>query len=74
VVPVPTLAITGANDGCIDTDVHQQLMVPGDFPRGLEVRQIAGAGHFPQLEQPQQVNALLLDWLAQHDTPERSTS
>jgi pimeloyl-ACP methyl ester carboxylesterase len=73
-VPVPTLAVTGANDGCIDTDVHQQLMVPGDFPRGLEVRQITGAGHFPQLEQPQQVNALLLDWLAQHDTPERSTS
>ena len=62
-VPVPTLAITGASDGCVDTEVFQQLMVPEDFPRGLEVQQINGAGHFPHQELPEQVNDLLLDWL-----------
>jgi pimeloyl-ACP methyl ester carboxylesterase len=63
-VPVPTLALTGARDGCIDTDVFQKMMVASDFPAGLEVRQIADAGHFPHQEQPLAVNDLILDWVA----------
>jgi hypothetical protein len=54
-------------DGCIDTDIFQQLIVTEDFLKGMEVQQIAGVGHFPQLEQPHHVNALQLDWLAQHE-------
>jgi pimeloyl-ACP methyl ester carboxylesterase len=66
-IAVPTLAITGASDRCIDTDVFHQLMHREDFPQGLEVQQIAGAGHFPQQEQPERVNRLLLNWLEKHN-------
>jgi pimeloyl-ACP methyl ester carboxylesterase len=62
-VPVPTLAITGERDRCIDTDVFQSMMHLEDFPAGLEIQQIAGAGHFPHQEQPEKVNAMLIDWL-----------
>jgi pimeloyl-ACP methyl ester carboxylesterase len=66
-VPVATLALTGIRDGCIDSDVFQKMMYPEDFPQGLEVRQISDAGHFLHQEQPEVVNALLLDWLRKHD-------
>jgi pimeloyl-ACP methyl ester carboxylesterase len=66
-VPVPTLALTGQNDGCIDSGIFQSLMRQEDFPNGLKVRQIDGAGHFLHQEQPQLVNALLIDWLREHD-------
>lgn len=66
-VPVPTLALTGARDGCIDSDIFRKLMYEEDFPNGLEVRRIIGAGHFPHQEQPEAVNELLLDWLRRHD-------
>lgn len=65
-VPVPTLALTGARDGCIDTDVFRAMMKEEDFPEGLVVKQVANAGHFPHQEQADTVNALLLDWLASH--------
>jgi len=66
-VPVPTLAISGEQDGCIDTEVFRQMMHEADFPAGLEVRQIAGAGHFPHQEQPEIVNGLLLEWLKRRE-------
>jgi len=62
-VPVPTLALIGKQDGCMDAGVFNQLMLEEDFPTGLEVRQIADAGHFPHQEQPGIVNRLLLEWL-----------
>jgi pimeloyl-ACP methyl ester carboxylesterase len=68
-VPVPTLVLTGERDGCVDSGVSQSLMHEEDFPSGLKVRQIANAGHFPHQEQPAEVNALLLEWLAQHEHP-----
>ena len=69
-VPVPTLALTGERDGCIDSDVFQALMKEEDFPAGLSLKQIADAGHFPHQEQADTVNTLLLDWFRQHDTPD----
>lgn len=66
-VPVPTMAITGARDKCIDSDVFRSMMYEEDFPAGLEVRQVADAGHFPHQEQPDAVNGLLLDWLARRE-------
>ncbi len=42
-------------------------MVFRSFPAGLVVEQISGAGHFPQQEQPERVNALLLDWIERHN-------
>ncbi len=63
-VRVPTLAITGERDGCIDTKVFERLTYPQDFPAGLSVERVRDAGHFPHQEQPDAVNALLLAWLA----------
>jgi pimeloyl-ACP methyl ester carboxylesterase len=66
-VPVPTLAITGSRDRCIDSTLFQQLMLPGDFPCGLEVEQVPEAGHFVHWERPEHVNRLLLNWLDRHN-------
>ena len=62
-VPVPTLALTGERDGCIDSRVFELLMKPQDFPRGLTVERVSNAGHFLHQEQPQRVNELILEWL-----------
>jgi pimeloyl-ACP methyl ester carboxylesterase len=62
-IEVPTLALTGALDGCMDTRLHDTAMRPADFPRGLRVERIEGAGHFLHQEKPDEVNALILDWL-----------
>lgn len=66
-VLVPTLGITGAQEGCIGADVFQRCMVEEDFPGGLRVEVVAGGGHFVHQEVPETVNALILDWLKQHD-------
>ena len=66
-VPVPTLALTGERDGCIDSEVFERLMKPQDFPRGLAVERVFKAGHFLHQEQPQRVNALILRWLEHRD-------
>lgn len=68
-VPVPTLALTGETDGCCETGLFDWMMRPEDFPRGLEVRRIRGAGHFLHQEKPDDVNAALLHWLRRHDPP-----
>ena len=62
-VPVPTLALSGERDGCIASEVFEQLMVAQDFPKGLTFSRIAEAGHFLHQEQPEQVNREILDWL-----------
>lgn len=69
-VQVPTLALTGATDGCLDTRLFDHLMRSEDFPQGLSVRRVAGAGHFLHQERPDEVNAILLDWLRRHDRVE----
>ena len=63
-IPVATLALTGARDGCMDTRLHDVAMHEADFPAGLQVTRIEDAGHFLHQEKPDEVNALLLDWLA----------
>ncbi len=64
-VGVPTLALTGARDGCIDTRLFEK-MKPTTFARGLRVERLAGVGHFLHQEKPEEVNRLLLEWLGQH--------
>ncbi|HKJ25987.1 MAG TPA: alpha/beta hydrolase, partial [Myxococcota bacterium] len=63
-IPVRTLALTGALDGCMDSRLHDLTMKAEDFPEGFEVVRVAGAGHFLHQEKPDDVNRLLLDWLA----------
>ncbi len=66
-VPVPTLAITGERDGCIDTRLFDEVMRGADFPRGLKVRRVRDAGHFVHQEQPDEVNPLVIEWLRKYD-------
>lgn len=63
-IPVRTLALTGALDGCMDTRLHDLAISKDDFPAGVEVVRVEDAGHFLHQERPEEVNRLLLDWLA----------
>jgi len=65
-VPVPTLALIGRTDGCIDCDIFQALCREEDFPSGIDVRVVENAGHFLHQEQPDAVNELILDWIQRH--------
>jgi len=62
-IGVPTLALTGALDGCMDTRLHDLALPEEDFPAGLRVVRIEGAGHFLHQEKPEAVNPILLEWL-----------
>ena len=59
---VPTMAVTGALDGCMETRLFDYLD-PALYPRGLRRERIEGAGHFAHQEKPDEFNRLLLDWL-----------
>lgn len=64
IILVPNLAITGADDGCVDTRVFDYTMLAKDYPRGFRVERIEGAGHFVHQENPVEVNSLIISWLA----------
>jgi len=61
-IEVPTLAITGATDGCLDTRLFDHIP-ERLFPAGLRVERIEAAGHFVHQENPERVNALLRGFL-----------
>ncbi len=65
-IRVPNLAITGVNDGCIDTRVYEHTVFEHDFPADVRIKRIDGAGHFVHQEKPETVNALMIDWFHQH--------
>lgn len=62
-VPVPTLCVTGADDGCIDSAVFEALTRAEDFPGGVRLERLEAAGHWPHRERAGAFNRLLLDWL-----------
>jgi pimeloyl-ACP methyl ester carboxylesterase len=62
-IRVPTLALTGARDGCMDTRMHDLTMHAEDFPEGFRVERVRDGGHFLHQEKPEEVNRILLDWL-----------
>ena len=62
-VPVATLALTGELDGCIDSGVFEALTESEDFPKGLKLERVVGAGHFLHQERPEVVNELIIQWL-----------
>jgi len=66
IIDVPTLAITGADDGCINSEVFQKLMKEKDFSKQLKVEKIMGAGHFVHQEKPELLNILLIEWFSKH--------
>ncbi|MFN8217774.1 MAG: alpha/beta hydrolase [Solirubrobacterales bacterium] len=50
VVPVPTTILHGSADGCIGPAAYPDFS--RFFPAGVEVHELAGVGHWPQLEAP----------------------
>lgn len=64
IVPVPTLIINGTADGCMDRRLFARTIDEDDFPAGVTHTEIAEAGHFLQLERPDEINRLLLEHLA----------
>ncbi|MBS0521496.1 MAG: alpha/beta hydrolase [Proteobacteria bacterium] len=60
-VRVPCLSLHGRDDRCIGFDVSGDMA--GFFPAGLERRVIAGVGHFLHLERPDEINAIVADYL-----------
>lgn len=65
-IRVPTLAITGADDGCMDTRFFDRVPAQA-FAAELRTERIDGTGHFCHQEHPDAVNTLLLEWLARHE-------
>ncbi len=59
-ISVPTLALCGAEDLRAELMVDQAQYFTGEYRFEL----IAGAGHFPQRERPEQVSQLIVEWLA----------
>ncbi len=58
---VPTLYLHGDQDGCLDRRFYE--VAQAGFPANVRGELVTGAGHFLQLERPQQVNALVADFL-----------
>ncbi len=62
VPPQPVLYLHGERDGCIAAELcagAEAHLAPGS-----RMETIAGAGHFPQLERPDEVNERIRDWVA----------
>lgn len=59
-LPRPTLYLHGSSDGCIGREVADS--VPAMSP-WVTVRIIEGAGHFMQLEKPDEVNDAVVHWV-----------
>ena len=63
-MPIPTLYLHGADDGCMGVEITDRAALDGLLPDGSEVRIVPASGHFLQLERPAEVNALILEFLA----------
>jgi pimeloyl-ACP methyl ester carboxylesterase len=62
-LPVPTLYLHGADDGCMGADLVDEHELRAFFPAGLEVAIVPAAGHFLQLDQPEAVHARIAGFL-----------
>ncbi|EBA02827.1 alpha/beta hydrolase [Rhodobacterales bacterium HTCC2150] len=59
-VKIPTLILCGREDSLCPIERHELMH---DLIDGSVLKVIAGAGHLPTLEQPEQTNKCLRDWL-----------
>lgn len=69
-ITIPTLALAGLDDGCMNIRLHQALAQTSYFPQGIESVYVSGCGHFLQAEQPN----IIAQYLIQHfQKTDRST-
>ncbi len=66
-IAIPTLGLCGEDDGCISADVFSAAMRKEDFPAGLAVHRIPGAGHFLHAEKPAAIASTITPFLAKID-------
>ena len=59
-IHVPALYLHGAQDGCVGADIGCEAAL---FTAGLQTEIVPGAGHFLLLEQPDMVNARIVEFL-----------
>jgi pimeloyl-ACP methyl ester carboxylesterase len=59
-ITVPTQVLIGEQDGCMSPRLLDHTVNHGDFPGGLRVERVSGAGHFLHLERPETVADLLI--------------
>jgi pimeloyl-ACP methyl ester carboxylesterase len=62
-ISVPTLYLHGEDDGCMGVEIIDEHELRPLFPGGLEVGLVPAAGHFLQLDQPEEVERRVLDFL-----------
>ena len=60
----PMMVMHGDRDGCIDARLFDHTIVDADVPHGVRRHTVRGTGHFLHLEDPAEINRLLLEWLA----------
>jgi pimeloyl-ACP methyl ester carboxylesterase len=65
-IETPLLALTGAEDGCLMTELYDVAM-DERFMKRVVVERMLGVGHFLHQEEPERVNARLIAWLREHD-------
>jgi pimeloyl-ACP methyl ester carboxylesterase len=63
-MPVPTLYLHGQDDGCMGVELADRDALDALFPPGSDVQIVPASGHFLHLEQPADVNARILEFLA----------
>ncbi len=63
-IPVPTLYLHGADDGCMGAGMVSEAELTPWYPAGVEIVVVPDAGHFLHLEQPDAVNSRIVEFLA----------
>lgn len=61
---VPTLAMAGVKDGCMQAGLFDAMVEPVCFPKGVRTVLLDDCGHFLQAERPDAVLRELLDHIA----------